>query len=63
MLSTRPIDEHNYCDYCRRYLANGRLIAGGVHDRRQFCSFVCYDRWNAGAGGTFPDRAAPAKSD
>ena len=46
MASVRPMDDRNSCDYCRSYLANGRLIAGGVHDRRQFCSIVCYDRWN-----------------
>jgi len=63
MVSVHPVDDRKSCDYCRRYLANGRLIAGGVHDRRQFCSFVCYDRWHAGAGGSFPDRAAAAKSD
>jgi hypothetical protein len=51
--STYRIDDHNYCDGCGSFLANCRLIAGGVHDRRQFCSFVCYDRWREGRA---PDR-------
>jgi hypothetical protein len=64
MVSIHPVDDRNSCDYCRRYLANSRLIAGGVHDRRQFCSFVCYDRWHAGeVTGHFSHGAAAAKSD
>ena len=64
MASLGSMDDHNFCDYCRSYLANGRLIAGGVHDRRQFCSFVCYDRWHAGeVTGPFSRGAAAAKSD
>jgi hypothetical protein len=54
MASMRPIDDHNSCDHCRSYLASGRLIAGGIHDRRQFCSFACYDRWHAGNIGGEP---------
>ena len=45
--SVRAFEDRNSCDYCRCYLANCRLIAGGADDRRQFCSFPCYDRWHA----------------
>ena len=62
MVSVHPVDDRNSCDYCRRYLANRRLIAGGVADRRQFSSFVCYDRWNGSEVVDVSSGGAPAAS-
>jgi len=43
----QSVNTQSSCDYCRSFMGNCRLIAGGPQDRRQFCSFVCYGRWNA----------------
>src|SRR4051812_3789172 len=46
MLQPMPsVRGSNSCDYCRRFLGDGYVIAGGPESRKQFCSFACYDNW------------------
>jgi hypothetical protein len=48
-MSQQPRRESGYnsCNYCRGLMTDARVIAGSPSDRKQFCSYACYESWKA----------------